>query len=229
MIGAAVYTTDANQNGANSVLERSLVQEPFGRMYIGGIANSIARGNYIRRTALSGIFLYDSTTPGDPPTTPLTNITLSNNVIDGTNMVPSWWWFQFGGISSVTLTTAYDLMTGSPFSNLNITDNFIADSGRSGVWLGNTNGGSITGNYLLNPNARPDVANAYPGRPGDALRPLVVDTTSIGITTANNTIDTSSGVTFVTDTAYRELAAYAPGGTMRLNAYNIGALVSPTA
>ena len=33
---------------------------------------------------------------------------------------------------------------------------------------------------------------------------------------------------FVTDTQYRELAAYAPGGTIRLNAYNIGALASPT-
>ena len=32
----------------------------------------------------------------------------------------------------------------------------------------------------------------------------------------------------VTDTQYRELAAYAPGGTMRLNAYGLGGLPNPT-
>src|SRR5262249_44478365 len=125
VIGAAAYTTDVNQIGANSVLERNLVQEPVGRMYIGGIANSTVRGNYIRRTPMSGIFLYH-VSGGDGPTAPLTNMTVRNNVIDGSGTVPQWWWYKFGGIASVTLTPAYDLMTGQPMSNLNITNNFIA-------------------------------------------------------------------------------------------------------
>jgi hypothetical protein len=62
----------------------------------------------------------------------------------------------------------------------------------------------------------------------NVIAPLIVDTTSSGITTSNNTIDTTSAVTFVTDPASRELAAYAPGGTIRLNAYDLGSLATPT-
>ena len=232
LLGNVMYSTDANQDGAGSVLERSTVQNtsPCCKgIYINGLASSTVRGNYVRRSAFAGLFLVDSMAPGDPPTSPLTNLNVVNNVIDGTNMSSNWWWFEFGAIQSVTLTTAYDLMTGQPFSNLNVTNNFIADSGRSGVWLGNTNGGSVSGNYLLNPNQRPDLANTYGPRTADATRPLVVDTTSTGVTTSNNVVDTTSGRVLVTDTQYQELAAYAPGATVRLNAYNVGALASPAA
>jgi hypothetical protein len=61
----------------------------------------------------------------------------------------------------------------------------------------------------------------------DALKPLVVDTTSSGVTTANNVVDNTSGRLHVTDTQFRELAAYAPGATIRLNAYGLGALATP--
>jgi Viral BACON domain len=230
LAGTVMFTTAADQNGANSVIERSTVQSTAAcckGIYLNGLANSAVRGNYIRHTAFSGIFLVQGLVSGDAPTAPLTNLSIANNVIDGTNMTSDWWWFEFGSIQSVTLTTAFDLINGSPFSNLNITNNFIADSGRSGIWLGNTNGGSVTGNYLLNPNARPDLANAYGPRIADATKPLVVDTTSAGISVSNNAIDTTSGRLFVTDAQYNELAAYAPGGTIRLNASDIGSLASP--
>ena len=133
-----------------------------------------------------------------------------------------------GAIQTETLTTGFDLMTDSPLSNVNVTNNFIADAGRSAVWLGNTTGGSVTGNYILAPNARPDLANANPAKLADALQPLVVDATSTGITTASNTIDLTSRRLAVTDAQDRELAAYAPGGVARLSAYNIGTVASPT-
>ena len=172
--------------------------------------------------------LLQAMTPGDPPTPPLVNMTVTRNVIDGTNITSDWWWFELGSIQSVTLTTAFDLMATAPLSNINVTNNFIADSGRSGVWLGNTTGGSVTGNYILAPNARPDLANANPAKLADALQPLVIDATSTGITTASNTIDLTSRRLAVTDAQDRELAAYAPGGVARLSAYNIGTVASPT-
>ena len=167
-------------------------------------------------------------TEGGPPVPPLVNFTVSNNVIDGTNRTSDWWWFQMGAIQTETLTSGFTLFTTSPLSNVNVTNNFIADAGRSGVWLGNTTGGSVTGNYILAPNARPDLANANPAKLADALQPLVIDTTSSGITTASNTIDLTSRRLAVTDAQDRELAAYAPGGVARLSAYNIGAVASPT-
>jgi hypothetical protein len=231
VLDTVMYTTDASQNGHNSILERSTVQNQSAcckGTYFAGLANSSVRGNYIQRSGFAGVFLLQAMTPGDPPNPPLVNMTVARNVIDGTNITSDWWWFELGAIQSVTLTTAFDLMATAPFSNLSVTNNFIADSGRSAVWLGNTNGGSVTGNYILSPNARPDLANANPAKLADALLPLVVDTTSSGIITAGNTIDLTSRRLAVTDAQYRELAAYAPGGAARLSAYNIGTVASPT-
>jgi len=231
VIGSVMYSTDANQNGANSTLERSTVQNqsPCCKgTYFAGLANSSVRGNYIRRSGLAGVFLLQGMTPGDPPTPPLVNMTVTHNVIDGTNVTSDWWWFELGSIQSVTLTTGFDLMTTSPMSNTSVTNNFIADSGRSAVWLGNTAGGTVTGNYLFRPNQRPDLANMYPARPGDALVPLVIDTTSTGVVISNNTVDNTSGRLVVTDTQFRELAAYAPGATIRLSAHNLGGVINPS-
>lgn len=231
LVGSQMYATDPGQTGANSLLERSTVQDQSTcckGTYFAGYTNSAIRGNYIRRSAFAGIFLLQSMTPGDLPGAPLANVTVANNVVDTTSATSDWWWFHFGAIQTVTLTTAFDLMTGSPFSNINVTNNFIADSGRSAVWIGNTIGGSITGNYVLDANRRPDLANANAAKIADTVLPLVVDTTSSGIAVANNTLDQTSGRVFVTDTQYRELAAYPPNGTIRLNAYNLGALASPS-
>lgn len=230
LIGTHMYATDASQSGMGAILERSTVQDQSTcckGTYFAGYANSAIRGNYIQRSAFSGIFLLQSMTPGDLPGVPLANVTISNNVVDMTSMTSDWWWFHFGAIQTVTLTPAFELMTGSPFSNINVTNNFIADSGRSAVWLGNTVGGNVNGNYVLHPNRRPDLANAHPTRSAHATLPLVADITSSGIAVSNNAVDQASGRAFVTDGQFRELAAYAPGSTARLNAYDLGALVNP--
>jgi hypothetical protein len=227
--GTVMYSTDPNLNGAGSMVERNTVQSSSccSAFDVEGLTNSTVRGNYIRRSAFSGLFLVEGMVSGDPPTAPFVNLNVANNVIDGTNMKSDWWWFEMGAIQTTTLTSGYDLMPTSPFSNINVTNNFIADSGRSAVWMGNTVGGSVTGNYILDANSRPDLSNADQAKAADALVPLVIDTTSSAIVTSNNTTDITSGRLFVTDTQYRELAAYAPGGTIRLNAYNLGTLSNP--
>ncbi len=176
LVGSAMYTTDANLNGANSVLERSTVQSQSccKGTYFAGLANSTVRGNYIRRPAWAGIFAVQGMTPGDPPVAPVVNLGISNNVIDGANAKSDWWWFELGAIQAVTLTNpGYLLFANSVFSNINVTNNFIADSGRSAVWIGNTTGGSVSGNYILDANARPNLANTYPAYTADATLPLV--------------------------------------------------------
>jgi hypothetical protein len=239
LVGSYIYTTDPNLRGANSVVERNMVLSSAGccdGIDLGGWAsNSTVHGNYIRRVAFSGIIgnqhLEESSS--DDRSEPLVNLTISNNVIDGALLSPvlNLWWLEFGGIQMDTLTSDkygyYNLMTGSPHQNIAIANNFIADAGRSAVWVGNTAGGNIGGNYLLHPGDRPDLADAYPAYSADVTKPLVIDTTSSGIVTGNNPIDQTSGIMFVTDTQYRELAAYAPGSTIRLNAYNVGTLSNP--
>jgi hypothetical protein len=93
--------------------------------------------------------------------------------------------------------------------------------------MGNTSGGSVSGNYFLNSNINPAVESAVSFF-GPTQLPLVLQA-SQGVGAGNNTVDTTSGRVWVTDAQYRELAAYAPGSTIRLNGYEIGTtLAAPT-
>jgi uncharacterized protein (TIGR03437 family) len=160
---------------------------------------------------------------------PSVNITISGNVIDRPNN-----WLtriidtaQFGGIQALAWTEQGTPMLGSPMQNITISNNFVADPRRSGTWMGNTTGGTVSGNYLFDANndPAPQTSTQQPYR-NQFLQPLVVDA-SQNVTTNNNAIDTTSGRMWVTDTQFRELAAYAPGSTIRLNAYSLGELSSP--
>ena len=91
--------------------------------------------------------------------------------------------------------------------------------GTAAIWMGNTNGGSATANYFLRPNSNAAVESAvavYGPSPPASFQG------SQNIVMANNIVDQTSGRVWITDAQYRELAAYAPGGTIRLNAYEIG-------
>ena len=94
VVGTIMYTTDASQNGANSVLERSAVENESlccrGADFY-GLQNSSIRGNYIRHSAFSAIFPIEAMTGGEQPTAPPVNLNITNNVIDGTNMTSDWW------------------------------------------------------------------------------------------------------------------------------------------
>jgi hypothetical protein len=233
LVGAVMYTTDLNQRGGNSLVERNTVQDKtccFG-MDIWGWAGSTVRGNYIRRVGFAGIGGIQNLAPTTWTTPPLVAMTFSNNVIDGAKMTPDWWLQEMGGIQMAgtgpDVNGNPDLMSATAHRNITIVNNFIGDPGRAAVWLGNTAGGTVSGNLFLHPNERPELASAHPPQT-DVVAPLIVDTTSSAIVTANNTTDQSSGTAFVTDTQWRELAAYAPASTIRLNAYGIGALASPT-
>jgi hypothetical protein len=236
VVGSYMYTTDPNLRGANSVMERNMVQSSSScctGIDMGGWAsNSTVHGNYIRRSAFSAIMgnQHLEQNFGDDRTTPLVNVTFSNNVIDGANLSPVQIlpFYSLGAIQISTLRSDQNgitnLMPTSPHQNITIANNFIADAGRSAVWVGNTAGGSVSGNYFLNPGDRPDLPDGIPTYNADATLPLVIDSTSNAITAANNAVDQNSLSVFVTDTAFRELAAYPPAGTIRLNAYGVGQL-----
>src|SRR5581483_10535333 len=54
----------------------------------------------------------------------------------------------------------------------------------------------------------------------------VVQSSSVAV--GVNPVDQASRRAFVTDQSFRELAAYAPGATIRLNAFNLGAATGLT-
>jgi hypothetical protein len=234
LVGSVMYTTDVSQRGGNSLIERNNVQEKsccFG-MDVWGWAGSTIRGNYIHRVGFAGITGIHSLMKTSWTTPPLVDMTFRNNVIDGTKMSPDWWLQEMGGVQMVAIGPDSngnpDLMTIGAHQNITMIDNFIADPGRSAIWIGNTLGGTVSGNSFVHPNERPELAYPHPPQT-DVIAPLIVDATSTGIAASNNTVDRASGRMFVTDTQHRELAAYAPGSAIRLNAYDLGALPNLTA
>ena len=235
VVGSAVYPSDLNPRGAGSSIERNTMQfQSFQGtgIDIAGWAGSVVLGNYIRRSGLAGIQGVQSLeqNPENWQTTPLVDMTFTNNVVDVANTTPApWlWWYDLGGLQTVTLRSDangyYTFMPTSPHQNVSMTGNFVAYPGRSAFRAGNISGGTVSGNILLRPNDRPDLADTP--LTADATMPIVIDQ-SIGVTSANNAIDSTAGQMFVTDVQFRELAAYAPGSTIRLNAYDLGALPSP--
>ena len=226
IVGTLMLGTDLNQRGGNSVLERNALEEETdccAGFLVAGLLNGIFRGNYIQRSGMTGLHTENSVQPGNFDLPPTTNFNITNNVIDGANWTRTGYpTLQLGSIQ-IDSTNAPRMQTASPNQNISITSNFIADSGSAAVWLGNTSGGSVSGNYFLNPDSNPAVVSsvAFFG----PSQPLVVQA-SQNVATSNNLIDQTSGRIWVTDTQFRERAAYGPGSIVRLNAYGLGTFFS---
>ena len=81
-------------------------------------------------------------------------------MIDGANWTTNGFAFTQLGSIVIDATTDPRLLMTSPHQNVSITGNFIADSGSAAVWLGNTTGGAVSGNYFLNSNINPAVESS---------------------------------------------------------------------
>ncbi|HEX3742757.1 MAG TPA: hypothetical protein VHW09_02460 [Bryobacteraceae bacterium] len=228
LIGAYLYPTDPALRGGGLRIAQNLYLEPGASngISVWGPENATIEGNYIWRPHWAGINIFH-TLGGGWITSPTVNLTITANVIDSTNLVFDEGGGQFGGIYSMGWYGADFLpMVTSPNQNLTVSDNFVADPARSAVWIGNTTGGLVTNNYFLNPNNNVGNVGYSQSFETGVTEPVAIEN-SVNITTANNTIDLTSGRMFVTDVQFNELAAYSPGITYRLNAYGLGSLVSP--
>jgi uncharacterized protein (TIGR03437 family) len=230
IVGSFMYGTDLSQRAGNSVIERNEAEEGTDcciGFALGGVFNSVFRGNYIRRSAMDAIHLGNSPQQGNIALPPSGFINITNNVTDGGNFLrTAYSLLQLGSVGVDSTGGLGQLFTASPYQNISITGNFIADSGTAAVWMGNTNTASVSGNYFLNPNNNPTLESSLSFF-GPTNQPLVQQA-ALNVTTSNNVIDNTSGRMWVTDVQYRELAAYAPGALIRLNAYEIGTLANPS-
>ncbi len=229
LIASYIYSTDANWRAGGLRLERNTVQEQgFARgMSLWGLMNTTVTGNYIRRPAMTGIHIVHSMNTGDWQVPPVANLTVQNNVIDGSpTVLDGYSNLELAAVESLAYQSNGSPMAGGLHQNLTVAGNFIADASRSAVFIGNTTIASVSGNYLLHPNSNPVPSRADQRFIVDLNQPVAVELSS-NVATSNNTIDQSSGRMWVTDTQYRELTAYAPASMIRLNAYNLGAGSNP--
>jgi hypothetical protein len=228
--GAYIYATDPSWRGDGLRLERNTVQEQGYATGISlwGLRNATVTGSYLRRTAMTGMSIINTLSNLNWLVPPVEGLTVTNNVIDGApteldNGAP----LELAAIQATGVSAPTTFFTTSPNQNLTFTGNFIGNASRSGFYIGNTTGANLTNNYLLNPNNNPRQDRTLTRNIPDVVKPIAIED-SINVSTTNNPVDTTSGQVKVTDTQYRELAAYAPGGTIRLNAYNLGGLATPT-
>jgi hypothetical protein len=229
IVGTEMYSTDPYLRG-QSVLERNELTEATdccAGMAVAGTLNTTFAGNYMERVGMAAFDAENAIQPGNFNAPPSTNFTIRNNVIDIANWIRTGYpLIQLGSVQIDSINSP-KLQTAAPNQSIAITSNLIADSGSAAIWLGNTSGGSVTGNIFLNSNNNPAVesAESFFGPTG---QPLVLQA-SQNIVSGSNVIDQTWRRMWVTDGQYRELAAYAPGSTVRLNAHALATLFpSPT-
>jgi hypothetical protein len=107
-----------------------------------------------------------------------------------------------GGVEVVTIDNqSFGFSPNAANSAITVANNFIAGSGRSGIWIGETNGLELSNNLVIRSNLRPTLGGVF-GIPSpfqaqveaDALVPVVFHYSS-GIGESDNVVEASSPVT----------------------------------
>lgn len=151
--GYGMVFANPSDRGAGSSIEGNEVQEiSFGRgVYIAGAEGVTVEHNTIGHTSNAGIGVFQNVTAYPGP--PSHDITIQFNELDGSlGPMASGSGTQIAAgavlVASIDRTNAYP---ASPVNtDITIRGNRIVNSGRSGIWIGDLNGGTIEGNTIDN-------------------------------------------------------------------------------
>ena len=212
--------------GQGSTIEDNLVEDTFGGrgVWLPGVQGVTVQRNVLRRTSDSAITVASSTEsvvdPGDAGP-PAHDITITDNAIEqplGPQAAGSGLEDALAGIQVVTVSDPYFVFASTP-SNTNITiqNNYIADSERSGIWVGELTGGVLQNNLVIRSSQNPTLGGVA-GIPTafqtevmqDALLPEVVHFSS-AVNQTNETITATSKIT--APVTMNPPGATAPAGT----------------
>lgn len=151
---------DPNDRGAGSSIEGNEVREiSFGRgVYVAGAEGVRVERNRIDGTSNAGIGVFQNVTSYPGP--PSHDITIQFNEIRG-SLGP------MASGSGTQIATGAILVTSTELNNryattpvntgITIRDNRIVGSGRSGIWIGQLNGGAVEGNAIDNWDRHPEL------------------------------------------------------------------------
>lgn len=230
--GDEIVFANANMRGGGSTIEDNVVENiPYGRgLYLGGLENVVIQRNVIRRTSNAGINVSEATVPAGGGGLPSHGITIQNNVIENV-LGPQASGAGGAGVNQAAIVVSssdenLDFVTPPVNSNISILNNYVAGSGRGGIWIGELNGGSVNNNVVVNWNQYPNLPvwgdNPFPG---DFAQPLVVRL-SQNVDTANNIMQANSAlqgpVTLTPSSASVDAGASSGSFTVQTNAPNFG-------
>ena len=158
--GFGMAFANASDRGAGSSIEGNEVREiSFGRgVYIAGAEGVTVEHNKIGHTSNGGIAVSQNVTAYPSP--PSHDITIRlNEIHDSLGPMASGSGTQIAtGAVLVTSTTSTNAYAASPVNtDIAIRGNRIINSGRSGIWIGELDGGSIEDNTIDNWDRHPEL------------------------------------------------------------------------
>lgn len=206
--GAGMVYGDANNRGQGSFIEDSTVGNTYGGhgIWVTGVQGVTVQRNVVRQTSMGGIALERTTDPDGFPGPGESNVVVQSNAMEadlgpaacGTGVQDC-----MAAIDSVTTNNqSFSFATQPSNNNITIANNYIADSGRSGIWLGEVASGTLQNNLILRSSQAPNLSGVY-GIPTtqldtevmqDALQPLVVRYSG-AVTQTGNVFASSSPIT----------------------------------
>jgi parallel beta-helix repeat protein len=195
--GMRMVFADATMRGSGSTVEDNVVENLlFGRgVWIGGSRGVTIQRNVIRTTSSAAISLFEDTINDVGP--PAHDIVIQDNRLES-NLGP----MASGSITQFALaavvintvvTDSFRFASGAVNSNISVINNTILDSGRGGIWMGETNGGTIANNRIVSWRQHPELPifavpeDLQPQVLEDITQPIVVRYSS-GTSVQNNVV-----------------------------------------
>jgi hypothetical protein len=195
--GSGMAFADRAARGAGSSIEDNVVEEvPFGRgIWIAGTEGVEVARNHIGPSSNGGVVVAQDTT--FYPVPPARDIVIRDNVVRGSlGPMASGTGTQIavGAIIVESTNNKGFFPALQANTNISILGNHVADSGRSGIWIGELDGGEIRDNVIVRWDRHPELplfgVNTQTGTQlrQDFTQPLVVHN-SLNIIERNNFTD----------------------------------------
>jgi len=188
--GTFMVFGSAATRGQGSTVEDTLIEDTYGGhgILLQGVEGITVQRNVIRRTSMAGIMVDQTADPAVDPADlnpPSHDVVISDNALEATlGPAPCGTGMQFclGAIEIVsTNNQAFGFASSPANTNITVQNNYIADTGRSGIWVGELNGGTLQNNLVIRSNQNPTLGGIAGIPPPfqnqvmqDALMPVVV-------------------------------------------------------
>lgn len=156
---SGLVLADAAARGEGTVVENNLVEDvQFARgIYIAGVMGVIVRGNVVRRTTSGGIVVWQAMNVPGFAVPPVHNVQILQNVVEQPISVGTIGTGSFAALGGISVASAVSGRFATAYVNSDVTiaGNRISDSGRSGIFVTSTAGGSIRDNVIERHHRRP--------------------------------------------------------------------------
>jgi hypothetical protein len=159
--GQGMVFASTSLRGQGSTVEDNTVEDIVaGRgVWINGTVGVTVERNVIRRTSEAGIAVAQDTEVYTAP--PAHDITITDNSLEndlwpaanGTGAQNSLAAIQVVSTSNQSFAFA----SSASNTNISVLNNYVADAGRSGVWIGELNGGILQNNLVIRWNQHPEL------------------------------------------------------------------------